>query len=252
MILFTYFTNKFYVIYLVIMNTDHIPSCLECNNKTSLFCSLDNEEKQVLSQNKGQNFYKKGHVIFYEGNYANGLYCIYNGKVKLSKLGSDGKQQIFRLSNNGDVLGYRALLSNEPYQATATAIEDCYICHISKDRFQSILKENSRLSWKTIQMLSKDLKNAEKNLMNIVQKNVKERVAEALLMLVNTFGTNDKDYSLNVSLNRLELSDLVGTTSETIIRTLSELKKSGCIDLKGKKIIVINPSLLSQIARLTD
>jgi len=230
----------------------HIPSCVECENKSSLFCTLDKEEKFTLSENKGQNFYKKGHVVFYEGNYANGLFCIYNGKVKLSKLGSDGKQQIFRFSKNGEILGYRALLSDEPYQATATAIEDSYICHLSKDKFHSLLKKNSRLSWKTIQVLSKDLKNAEKNLMNIVQKSVKERLAEALLMLIKTFGTNENDNSLNVTLNRLELSDLVGTTSETIIRTLSDLKKNGCVELKGKKIIVINSSLLTQMARLND
>jgi CRP/FNR family transcriptional regulator, polysaccharide utilization system transcription regulator len=215
-----------------------IPSCRDCTNSTSIFCCLSPENKDLLSDRKGDNFYKKGQVIFYEGNHANGLYCVFNGKVKLSKLGSDGKEQIVRFSKTGDVIGYRALLGDEPYQATATAMEDAHICLLSKEKFFQLMSENPKLSLSVIQLLSKDLKSAEQLLLDVAQKSVKERVAEALVLLKNTFGYQEDQQTLNVLLTRSEIADMVGSTTETTIRTLSQLSDEGVVSLSGKKILI--------------
>ena len=111
-----------------------VSACSKCKNDNKIFCSLSEAEKNFLSINKGRNFYKKGQVIFYEGNHSNGLFCIHEGKVKLTKLGENGKEQVVRLSKTGDILGYRALLSSEPYHATARAIEDSEMCFLSKEK----------------------------------------------------------------------------------------------------------------------
>ena len=147
-----------------------IPSCDNCKNSKDFFCNLSEPEKQIISEKKGDNFYKKGQVIFYEGNHANGLFCLYDGKVKLTKLGKDGKEQIIRFSKDGDILGYRSLLSNEPYHATATAMEDSYICTISKEKFLTVIEDNPKLSFKVIQLLSKDLKGAEQHLIDVASQ----------------------------------------------------------------------------------
>jgi CRP-like cAMP-binding protein len=112
-----------------------MPSCEDCASKGGMFSCLSKEDITRLGEDKGNNFYKKGQVIFYEGNYPRGLYCIYKGKVKVSKLGDEGKEQIVRISGNTDTLGYRSLLCNEAYRATATALEDSYVCYLSKKRF---------------------------------------------------------------------------------------------------------------------
>lgn len=229
-----------------------IPSCAECQNDNKIFCALSLGEKNDLGENKGSNFYKKGQVVFYEGNQSHGLYCMYSGKVKLTKLGENGKEQVLRFAKTADILGYRSIFSKEPYQATATAIEDSYICHLSKDKFLSIMKTNPQLSWNTMELLSNDLKQAEKSLINIAQKTVKERIAEALLLLHATFGYFNDTTTLDVTLSRSEIADIAGTTTETTIRTLATLNKEGQIVLNGKKISIPDINSLSRVAGIYD
>lgn len=215
-----------------------IPSCDNCKNSKDFFCNLSEPEKQIISKKKGDNFYKKGQVIFYEGNHANGLFCLYEGKVKLTKLGKDGKEQIIRFSKDGDILGYRSLLSNEPYHATATAMEDSYICTISKEKFLTVIEDNPKLSFKVIQLLSKDLKGAEQHLIDVAQKSVKERIAESLLLLQTTFGYLADNRTINIQMSRSEIADMAGTTTESTIRTLAQLNEKNIIELNGKNIVI--------------
>ena len=132
-------------------NQVEVPSCSECDGRKHehLFCSLSQNELNKFSEEKAGNFYKKGQVIFYEGNRGHGLFCIFKGKVKVHKLGDEGKEQIVRFAKEGDVLGYRSLLGDEPYNATATAIEECVICYVPKGRFLEVLESNHSLSFKT-------------------------------------------------------------------------------------------------------
>ena len=112
-----------------------VPSCITCKNKSALFCGLKDTEKEKFSQSKYHYFYKKGETIFIEGKRARGVYCIYRGKVKISKIGDEGKDVIIGLASKGDVLGYSALLTNDIYNTSAIAIEDCHICKFHKKFF---------------------------------------------------------------------------------------------------------------------
>ncbi len=228
-----------------------IPACSNCDSK-HIFDCLPQDEILKLSDNKDNNFFKKGQVIFYEGNHPHGMYCIHNGKVKISKLGDEGKEQIVRFAGKGELLGYRSALSNESYKATATAMEDCYICHIPKDNFSEVLNNNSNFSMEIIKLLSDDLKKSEQNLLNISQKPVRERIAETLLILKNRFGYEKDGKTLSITLTRREIGDIAGTTTETTIRTLSEFVKEGSIKLSGKKIIVLNYNKLIHAANVHD
>lgn len=226
-----------------------VPSCTHCKNSKGLLCNLSDDDKKIISDQKCENFYQKGEIIFREGNHANGIYCLYKGKVKLIKLGKEGKEQIIRLSKEGDVLGYRSLLSSEPYQATAVALEDSYICHIAKDKFIQIIESNPTISFEIIQLLSSDLKSAEQHLIDFTQKTVKERVSEALLLLVNTFGYLLDGETLNIKMTRSEIAEMAGTTTESAIRTLSLLHEEKVITLNGKYIVI---SDLKQLIKCTN
>lgn len=232
--------------------TKEIPSCNDCTNTEGVLCALSDENKTFMSERKGDNFYKKGQAIFYEGNHANGLFCIHSGKVKLSKLGEDGKEQIVRFAKTSDILGYRSLLSDEPYQATATVMEDSYICLVSKEKFMTLMETDSKLSLNVIKLLSQDLKGAEQLLINIAQKSVKERIAEALVILKNIFGFTDDGKTLDVNLTRAEIADMAGTTTETTIRTLAQLNTEGYIALTGKKIEIMDFKGLVRQASMYD
>lgn len=227
-------------------------NCNDCNHSKGLFCNLTEEEKNTISVGKGNNFYKKGQTIFYEGNHAHGVFCLTEGKIKLSKLGKDGKEQIVRFAKTGDVLGYRALLSDDRYQATATAMVDSHICLILKDNFLKTMELNTKLSLKLINLLSKDLKIAEQHLIDIAQKTVKERVAESLIVLVNTFGFVKDLKTLNICMTRSEIADMAGTTTESAIRTLVQLADEKIIELDGKNIKIINQKKLEHVANLND
>lgn len=231
-----------------------VPSCSECKGRkdNNLFCSLSQNELEKFSEDKADNYYKKGQVIFYEGNRGHGLYCIYKGKVKIHKLGEEGKEQIVRFAKKGDVLGYRSMLGDEPYNATATAIEDCVICSIPKSKFLEVLESNNDLTYKTIQLLTHDLKESEKKIINITQKPVVERIAEALLILKEKFGVMADGKTIDVVLTRKEIGDLAGVTTETTIRTLSDLNKKGILVLSGKRIELANISRLMHLANLVN
>lgn len=236
----------------MIKTVGNILSCNECQHSKGLFCSLTLEEKNMLDVGKGSNFYKKGQTVFYEGNHAHGIFCLNEGKIKLSKLGKDGKEQIVRFAKTGDILGYRALLSDDNYQATATAMVDSHICLIPKDKFLKIMELNSKLSLKLINLLSKDLKTAEQHLIDIAQKTVKERVAESLIVLYHTFGFLKDQKTLNINMTRAEIADMAGTTTESAIRTLICLSEEKVIELEGKTIKFVNYSKLEQLANIND
>lgn len=215
------------------------PSCTDCIScKYSLFGDLPKNELQEFSKTKVFHFYKKGQLIFHEGNYPAGLYCIFSGKVKVYKLGPDSREQIVRLAKPGKVLGYRALLSNDKYYASATALEDTHVCFFPKASFLELLQQNLPFALKTVELLSSDLRYAEKMIMNLAQKTVKSRIAEALLTLQEYYGMENSGGAINSTIRREDIGNMAGTTTETTIRVLSDLKKEGIISLEGKKIVI--------------
>ena len=195
--------------------------------------------------------FKKGESIFREGSYASGVYCINAGKIKLAMMGSEGKEQIVRMAKPGDIIGYKALLSGDRYSATATAIEDCNICFIPREIFLVILQKDASLSFEMMKLLSNELKHAEEKITHLAQKPVRERVAETILFLKETYGI-DKDNQLNILLTREEIANLVGTATETAIRLLSEFNKEHIIELSGKKIKILDSDKLVRTANLYD
>ncbi|MCX6208667.1 MAG: Crp/Fnr family transcriptional regulator [Bacteroidetes bacterium] len=234
------------------MNHNHLEvSCASCNARVhSIFKGLSFEETHSLSEVKSCSKYKKGQYIFSENAYPLGLYCINSGKVKLTTQGITGKEQILRLLKDGDVAGYRSLLSNEKYHCSAIALEDCSICFIPKENFYGLLKESSRFSFEMMKLLADNLRKAEEQITSLAQKNVRERMAEALLFFKATYGVNETDSAINFNFSREEIADFVGTSTETAIRLLSDFKKENLINLEGKKIMILNHTKLAHISGL--
>lgn len=229
-----------------------ITYCENCNfAKKSIFKDLGMEELFKLNLNKNCNFYKKGQVIFFEGNYPDGLFCIRDGKVKVFKIGSSGKEQIIRFARTGDALGYRALLVGETYSASASALEDSHVCFIRKETIFEIFKSDNNFSFSLLKLLSRDLEDVETKMVKLAQKPVRDRLAEALLILKETYGT-DKSGNINITLSREDFANIVGTATETVIRLLAEFKKENIIEAKGKKIKIINLEELVKISKLND
>jgi CRP-like cAMP-binding protein len=227
--------------------------CALCDSrKHSIFNNLDDEQLSYLNASKSCASYKKGQLIFSEGGLPLGLFCVNSGKVKLSATGFDGKEQILRFVKDGDIMGYRALISNERYHSSAIAIEDCQICIIDKNRLNQLLKDNPQLLFKLIIKISDDLKQAEEQIVSLSQKNVRERMAEALLFFKATYGYEADNATINVILSREEIADYVGTTTESAIRLLSEFNSDKIVELSGKKIKILNLQRLIKTANIFD
>ncbi len=225
--------------------------CETCGSRhKSIFCHLDIEELAAFNESKSCISFKKGQQIFHEGGQPMGIYCVNEGKVKVAYSGQDGKEQIVRMAKGGDVLGYRALLSAERYNASATAIDNTNICFVPRDTFFSVLKDNAGLSMEIIKMLSTELKKAEQTITDFAQRPVRERMAEGLLFLKETYGFEEDGATLNVVLSREDIANLVGTATETAIRLLSEFKNDKIVEFLGKRIKVLDMQALIKTANL--
>jgi CRP-like cAMP-binding protein len=190
---------------------------------------------------------KKGEPIFEEGESINGVFCVKDGVCKLSKLSSNGKDQIVKLVKPGELLGQRSLISEEPTNLSAVALEDMQVCFIPKSEIMSFFNKNNNFSMNMMRTICGDLREADDHMVNMAQKTVKERLAETLLYLEDNFGKND-DGTLHIQLSREELAGMIGTATESCIRLLSELNKSGYIELIGKKIALKERQKLKRMA----
>jgi CRP/FNR family transcriptional regulator len=232
----------------------HKPYCTECENRIhSILRDLDDPTLDSLDSTKACYTYQKGQTIFAEGIPPTGLFCIHRGKVKVFKTGSQGREKIVRLAKDGDVIGYRSLISGEPATVSAAALEESVICCIPQETFFKLMRVNGGFSMRIIQLLTDELSRAEQEIVHLAQKPVRERLAEALVVLKKTYGTEDGDSSaLNVRLTREELASLVGTAIETLVRTLGDFKKERLITTEKKKIRILDLPALIRIGNIQD
>lgn len=229
--------------------TPSIPACEFCFKQNDIFKHLSKDELDLLKYSKLCNFYERGDVIYHEGNRNRGIYCVNSGIVKHYKTGIDGKEQIVRFSKKGDLFGFRSVLSEEPACTSAKIIANATLCFIPSDLFFSYLKANSNFSMQIMKLSCKELGEANKYILDISQKTVRERLAEILLLLHDSFGTNEKGI-LDISLTREEIAGFVGTATESVIRILSEFKKDKLIELNKRDIKLLEVKKLERISNV--
>ena len=209
--------------------------------------ALNKEELVKLAECKTSRLVKKGEVIFEEGENVNGIFCVKDGVCKLTKLSPNGKDHIVKLVTKGELLGQRSMISDEPVNLSAVALEDMQICFVPKSEIMGFFDKNNQFSMNVMRTICGDLKEADSQMVNMAQKTVKQRLAETLIYLQDTFGKNEDD-SLKIQLTRDELASMIGTATESCIRLLSDFNKLGLIELKAKKITLKNIPQLKKMA----
>lgn len=229
-------------------------SCENCPSVSKgVFCQLAHDELKEVSDHKVTNVYKKGQTLFVQGNHPFGLYCISSGNIKVTKVGNDGKESIVRIASAGDVLGHRSLFTDQYYTATATALEDTKVCFLDKKFIMKVIQENPSVSMNVIEKLSTDMGAAENKLSSLHQKNVRERLAELLLLLKESHGEEQDDGKtlIKLKLTREEMATMIGTANETLIRFMSEFKEEGLIEQVGKQIFITDEEKLIDWANVS-
>ncbi len=225
----------------------NIPCDLCLSRRKSMFAGLPGDALCTLSESKSTIAHNKGQILFLEGTLPMGLFCISEGKVKIFKTDDSGKEQIIRLAKEGDFLGYRALLSGEKYNSSATILEEAKVCFIPKSSFNELVSKDINFQNRLMQAVCHDLGVMEQKMADMANKNVRQRLATTLLMLKDTYGIDGAEStSIDIALTREDLAQIVGTATETVIRLLSEFKKDQLININGKKISIINPDGLAK------
>ncbi|WMN05917.1 Crp/Fnr family transcriptional regulator [Marivirga arenosa] len=219
----------------------NIPCELCLSRRKSMFNEIPEQALCTLSEHKSTLAHNKGQVLFLEGTQPMGLFCISEGKVKIYKTDDSGREQIVRLAKDGDFLGYRALLSGENYNSSATILENAKVCFIPKSSFTDLISKDQDFQNKLMQAVCHDLGVMEQKMADMANKTVRQRLATTLLMLKNSYGIDgDQKTEIDIALTREDLAKIVGTATETLIRLLSDFKKDGLIDINGKKISIVD------------
>jgi CRP/FNR family transcriptional regulator len=227
----------------------HCQDC-PCKGRATL-CSIGPELLQKLDEAKTVQAYPAGTPIFLQGNKPQGLYALISGKVKIHKIGRGGRSQIVRLTGPGELFGYRALLAEQSYCASAEALEDSQVCLVDAGFFRSLLTNSKDLANIFFKKLSLELGKAEDKLLSFAQSTVRQRLAEVLTDLQQRFGAADG--TLQIQLTRAEIAELAGTTPESTIRTLAEFQRKGWIKQEQRQAMhILNAAALRKLAQRAD
>jgi len=197
--------------------------------------------KQVLT-------FKKGEVIFKEGEKVKGIYFLNSGNAKVHKYWAQGKEMILRFAKQGDILGHRGFGNTDVYPVSATALQNVSACFIETDFFLKTLKVNPDLTLMLMMFYSGELQEAERRMRDLAHMDVKGRIADTFLMLQNRFGT-DEAGCINIELTRQDIASFAGTIYETFFKVVSEMARGKIIKITGKKIKLLKLSKLETFAR---
>ncbi len=228
-------------------NNPFIQNCLE--GPYSIFKSLSYKEKEILISNHSYLVYRKGEMVIREGEKPFGLISLASGKVKISKEGVGGREQILRLVRPQGLIGNRALFADGHYCASAIALEDSAICIFDKIPLWSLLRNNADLSLHFMKILANELGFTVNRTVSLTQKHIRGRLSESLLVLRDTYGFEDDGVTINIILSREDLANLSNMTTSNAIRTLSHLAAEEIIRLQGKKIAIIDCVRLEKISK---
>jgi DNA-binding response OmpR family regulator len=197
-------------------------------------------------QGKKVNHYRKKETIYLEGNYPNGLYYINSGKIKIFKTHEYGKELITDLLKEGDFFGYTALLEEKPYNESAEVMEDAEITFIPKDEFQQMVFGNMSVTRNFFRILTKGVLDKQERLVDLAYSSVRKRTAEALLLLQDKFKSKESE-KFSVAIARDDLANIVGTATESLIRTMSDFKEEKLIEIREGKIHLLDEKKLRSL-----
>lgn len=217
---------------------ENVANICELFENQEILRNFTKEELTELSHERKIISYKKGDTIIEEGATPKGIYYIDKGTAKMFKIGFNGKEQILRFAKGGDIVGYRSILSKQPFGASATAMEDTEVCFIPEKFFLKVLEFHPKLAFDILRRISVTLGESAQTITFLAQKTVRERLAEVLLLLEKKLGT-DKEGFINISLTREEMANLIGTATESAIRLISEFKNDDLIEVDGRRIKIL-------------
>lgn len=202
------------------------------------------ELKEFILSNKKVRIYKPGEIVYDEGNHANYIYLIKKGVIKNHKIDEFGKELITKIYKSGEFFGYTSFTENIPYLESSSAMEKSEIAVFSKDELKKLLRQNDKLTLEFIQLLTDNLVEFKEQLLQMAYGSVKKKTANTILQFTEKIPTKSKG---TIKISRSDLASVAGIATESLIRTLSSLKKDGLIDIEGRNITVLDIEKLKRV-----
>ena len=217
-------------------------SYANCIEIVPIFSNLTQEETQEVALITKAQTFEKGDMVYMAGDKGGKLYVVHSGRVKISRLNANGKEQVIRVIEPGEFMGELSLLSSLPMTDNGEALETSTMCVIEADKLKELMKKYPSIAFKVMEELSERLEKAE-NLIEAINLNtVEQRLAEALL----TLSAGKKEVLLNMT--KGDFASQIGMSQETLSRKLTVFQEEGLIELKGhRKIIILNRDGLEKI-----
>lgn len=214
-----------------------------------LWSIFDGEEKRRITDNLTLHSYKRNQLIYSEGDEPECLWVLLRGKVKKVKEGVGGRPQILRLIRPVQYFGYRAFFAGENYVSSAVAFEPSMVGALPLEVVRDMINHNNRLAWFFIKELSQNLGGSDTKIVNLTQKHIRGRLAEALTVLLDHYGYEEDQATLKIYLAREDLANLSNMTTSNAIRTLSAFVTEKILAVDGRRIKIINENQLRKISK---
>lgn len=214
-----------------------------------IWTRLNNDERRLVVENMEVHTFKKNQLIYAEGDEPEFLWVLLKGKVKKTKEGVGGRVQILRLIRPVQYFGYRAFFAQEAYVSSASAFEPSLLGAVPLTLVRDMISNNNSLAWFFIQELSRNLGGSDTRIVNLTQKHIRGRLAEALIVLLDNYGYEDDGATLKIYMAREDLANLSNMTTSNAIRTLSTFVAERLVVVDGRRIKIINEALLRKISK---
>lgn len=216
---------------------------------SEMWNALTPEEKRIVTDNFHYEEYNKNQMIYAENDPPTNLYCLLEGKVKLFKSGVGDRAQILRLYRPVQYFGYRAYFAGEQYVSSAATVEESILGHVPMNVVEQIIRGNNDLAMFFIHELARNLGGSDTKIVNLTQKHIRGRLAEALLLLLDHYGLEDDGLTLKIYMSREDLANLSNMTTANAIRTLTAFAQERVIVVDGRRIKIINEPQLRKISK---
>ncbi len=207
--------------------------------QVSIFSTLSAQDAREISPYILSGKYARRESIFSEGDPSEWFYVVRTGKVKITKLSQEGKEIILEVIQPMDFFGGIAVVRGFPYPANAVAMEDTEVIKISRKNLLSIIDRFPNLMYCLATNIGDRIKGSHEMLKSIALEKVESRIASLLIKLSDKTGEKTAEgTAITMKLTKQDIAEMVGTTVETSIRTMSKLTKAGLVTSRGGKIII--------------
>ena len=215
-----------------------------------LFSALDDEAATALRASMAQTKLRRGEVLFREGDEGDKHYIVIDGKVKLGRTSSDGRENLLAILGPGEMFGELSLFDPGPRTATATAVAETQVVSMSHEQLKEFLAQRPGVATTLLAALARRLRRTNESLADLVFTDVPGRVAKALLDLAGRFGRPvDEGVMVAHDLTQEELAQLVGASRETGNKALADFATRGWLRLEARAVLLQDVERLKRRAR---